>query len=525
MIRNPTKLIYEFGPFRLDPAEHILLREDQPVSLPPKVFEILRLLVANGGHLFEKDELMKAVWPDSFVEEGNLTRNISTLRTALGEGAGDHKYIETVPKCGYRFVEPVREVNGSGTAASPMILEPAARVTDVPNLDQAQDARTSYTNIFARYRGWAIFALAAATLMGLGYGMFSWRAAIAHQPEIKAPQTALGLIKPEASHYYWQARLHTNTENRLENDSAIELLEKAVAADPNFALAYATLAYEYHLRAVALKPEERDEWEAKALAAVNEALKIDPNLPEAHVTRAAMLWGGSKQFNHQQAIAELHRALDLNPGLDEAHHQLGIVYSHIGLLDKGELEIKRAIALEPSNPGAQFRVGVNLLYQSRYQEALDVFRETRKYNRPLWSYQTAFAFFQLGKKEEAAATIAEAFKNSQQDEGGLLTAIEAMLAASDGDTVKAEQKIMKAAELGKNYIHFHHTEYAIASAYAIMNKRTQAMDWLQRTADDGFPCYPLFQRDPNLQNLRQDPHFIAFMAKLKEQWERYRATL
>ena len=527
MITNPTRPLYEFGPFRLDPAEHTLLREGQAVPLAPKVFEILKLLVENSGHLFEKDELIKAVWPDSFVEEGNLSRNISTLRTALGETADDHKYIETVPKRGYRFVARVREVNGNGPAVPPVNLRQTARATDVPNLEHAPDARAASSRIFSGYRAWAIIVLAALTLAAFGYGVFSRRQANAHQPEIKRPQTdsISGSVNSEAAKYYWQAKLHTGTENRLENDAAIELLEKAVAADPNFALAYATLAYEYHLRAVALKPEEGDVWEAKALAAVNQALKIDPNVAEAHVTRAAMLWGGSKQFNHQQAIAELHRALDLNPELDEAHHLLGIVYSHIGLLDKGEEEIRRAIALEPGNPGAQFRVGVNLLYQSRYQEALDVLRETRKYNRPLWSYQTAFAFFQLGKKEEAAATIADAFKNSQQDEGGLLTAIEAMLAAADGDTVKAQQKIMKAAERGKNYVHFHHTEYAIASAYAIMNNRTQAMDWLQRTADDGFPCYPLFQRDPNLQNLRQDPQFIAFMAKLKEQWERYRATL
>src|SRR2546426_9398910 len=111
VISRPGKYFYEFGPFRLDPAEHTLLREGQTVPLTPKVFDILKVLVENHGHLFEKDELMKSVWPDSFVEEGNLTRNISTLRTALGEKP-DEQYIETVPKRGYRFVARVEKLEG-----------------------------------------------------------------------------------------------------------------------------------------------------------------------------------------------------------------------------------------------------------------------------------------------------------------------------------------------------------------------------------------------------------------------------
>ena len=102
--------LYEFGPFRLDPAEHLLLRDGHPVSLTSKVFDILKVLVENSGHLLEKEELMQAVWPDSFVEEGNLNRNISTLRKILGEGLNGREYIETVPKRGYRFVASVRQV-------------------------------------------------------------------------------------------------------------------------------------------------------------------------------------------------------------------------------------------------------------------------------------------------------------------------------------------------------------------------------------------------------------------------------
>src|SRR5258706_16429284 len=94
---------YEFGDFRLDPRERRLLNKGEPVPLPPKVYDTLLVLVENGGHTIEKDELMKAVWPDIFVEEANLTVNISALRKALGEGVPDRRYIETVPRRGYRF--------------------------------------------------------------------------------------------------------------------------------------------------------------------------------------------------------------------------------------------------------------------------------------------------------------------------------------------------------------------------------------------------------------------------------------
>lgn len=118
MGRKPAT-IYEFGPFRLDAAEHLLLRDDQPVSLSPKVFETLLALVEHGGHILGKEELKKLLWPDSFVEESSLTQNISLLRKALGEN-GENHFIETVPKCGYRFIAPVRIINCETAATAPV---------------------------------------------------------------------------------------------------------------------------------------------------------------------------------------------------------------------------------------------------------------------------------------------------------------------------------------------------------------------------------------------------------------------
>jgi Tol biopolymer transport system component/DNA-binding winged helix-turn-helix (wHTH) protein len=121
---NPAKPVYEFGPFRLDPAERLLLRAGTPVSLTPKVFDTLLVLVENGGHLVEKDALMKRLWPDTFVEEVTLARNISDLRKALAEDSNGQKYINTVPKRGYRFVASVTE---AGSQDNDVVLQKHTR--------------------------------------------------------------------------------------------------------------------------------------------------------------------------------------------------------------------------------------------------------------------------------------------------------------------------------------------------------------------------------------------------------------
>src|SRR5215469_10619239 len=101
-----TKHFYEFGPFRLDATDHQLFREGVPLPLTPKALDTLLILIQNSGRTLEKDELMKAVWPDTVVEENNLTQNVSALRRVLGQ---DFPFIETMPRRGYRFVAEVRE--------------------------------------------------------------------------------------------------------------------------------------------------------------------------------------------------------------------------------------------------------------------------------------------------------------------------------------------------------------------------------------------------------------------------------
>src|SRR5882672_3887111 len=111
---------FSFGPFRLDPDERRLLRAGEPVALTPKAFDTLVALVERAGRVVTKDELFGQVWPDAIVEEGTLAQNVFTLRRALGD---ETRYIETVPKTGYRFIQPVARVI---EPVAPVVIEPVA---------------------------------------------------------------------------------------------------------------------------------------------------------------------------------------------------------------------------------------------------------------------------------------------------------------------------------------------------------------------------------------------------------------
>lgn len=113
-MKKPIKELYKFGNFLLDINESTLLKDGKAIILSPKLLDLLLLLVENNGHLVTKDEILNNLWPDSFVEENNLTVNISALRKILGDGEDGNKYIETIPKRGYRFLAKVEKVEDKG---------------------------------------------------------------------------------------------------------------------------------------------------------------------------------------------------------------------------------------------------------------------------------------------------------------------------------------------------------------------------------------------------------------------------
>lgn len=162
--------LYEFGPFRVDAEKETLLRAGEPVALTPKTFQILLVLVRHSQEIVTKDDLLKAVWPDTFVEEANLSRTIFMLRKALGESSQDHKYILTVPGRGYRLAENVQLVADqefSLVAAKHQTIEV-----------QVSDKRSRK------------LAIAAAMVLVLAAGAVTWRF-FRHRPVLSAKDTVV----------------------------------------------------------------------------------------------------------------------------------------------------------------------------------------------------------------------------------------------------------------------------------------------------------------------------------------------
>jgi TolB-like protein/DNA-binding winged helix-turn-helix (wHTH) protein/Tfp pilus assembly protein PilF len=155
--------LYRFGSYALDAEERVLLRDGQPVTLPPKDLETLLVLVERAGHIVKKEELLERVWPGVFIEEGNLARHIFNLRQLLGDGADERPYIETIPKRGYRFIATVQE-----DAAEPTASEVVAAQTSEPAQTTASPGQKK------RFWLWPLALSAALALTAILVSRYFW---------------------------------------------------------------------------------------------------------------------------------------------------------------------------------------------------------------------------------------------------------------------------------------------------------------------------------------------------------------
>jgi len=169
-----TKHLYEFGPYRIDPARRALLRGEESVQLPSKVFETLLVLVQHSPEVVSKDDLLKTIWPDSFVQESNLSQSIFLLRKALGETAQDHRYIVTIPGFGYRFAERVSEI-ADGDPDLVVVSHSIQRVTVEETESPRKNAVVTFS-VFSKVqqRPWNL-VLSATIIAVIAFASVVWR--------------------------------------------------------------------------------------------------------------------------------------------------------------------------------------------------------------------------------------------------------------------------------------------------------------------------------------------------------------
>ncbi|MEA2258693.1 MAG: eukaryotic-like serine/threonine-protein kinase [Acidobacteriaceae bacterium] len=298
--------------------------------------------------------------------------------------------------------------------------------------------------------------------------------------------------------------------------SAVEHLSIAVERDPEFALAHATLSLVCMQMCSEFDPQHA--WLERAEHHCSVALTLDPALPEGHSARAFILWSPAKNFQHADAIASLERVLAAQPNNERAHNRMAAICLHIGRLQEARIAHEQA---QRSNP----KTGSNnleffYLYSGNFASAekaaeawiRDQRRETRY---ALWYYP--LPPLMTGDLDLAEHRLAEGLK--QLPDGPLIISLQGLLHARRGQPDLALQCVRRSLDsASRSFGHNHHTYYQIACVHAILRERHKAMEWLERSVDTGFACWPFFRIDPHLESLREEPEFKRLVADLEHKY-------
>jgi len=328
----------------------------------------------------------------------------------------------------------------------------------------------------------------------------------------------------EAQELVLRARYLSDRTTNSDNQSAIALLERAIVVDPTFARAYAELGSAYVTRLAYVTPDETRELEEKSYSAAEKAFTLDPNLPEVYLARGDLLWTHSHRFAHERAIQEFRRALSLNPKSDQAHRRIARVMVHVGFFEEGRQHADSALAANPSDSQALNSRAQSLLWSGRTEEALAILLSIPGPVLPeLVEANTVFALHGLGRRDEALGYLQKALQKYPDDPSGNLRGIQALLLA-ESDPGRAEG-LIDGVRQRKTANPSHHAAYFAACASARLRNASEAVHWLKEAAASGFPCYSLFARDPNLDPIRSDAGFQAFMSELQKQSTSLRLAL
>ena len=315
-----TRHFYEFESFRLDADNPSLWRGDELVSISPKALEILVLLVEKEGEIVSREDLLETVWKDTFVEEANINYTISLLRKTLG----NKDFVQTIPRHGYRFQAEVKRITQNGNDS---------QVESAQIIEQPKNKRRP---IFFTIALTSVLLLAA-------FLVFSWRNKPSSSPrgEPKANSPAA-----ESLLAYKRGKMildDKDVENREQK--ALDEFQQAVTLDPTSALAYTGLAEAFASKAHLMPNDKSREVFLKANAAAEKALALDGNLFEAFLVRGWIKRNGD--WDWSSAELDLRRAIELNPNSALAHFRYSQLLSNIGRHAEALAEIKRADEIDP----------------------------------------------------------------------------------------------------------------------------------------------------------------------------------
>ena len=412
MQRNVDSRIYEFKGFRLEAGQRRLLYQGQPVPVKPKILDLLLFLVEMRGQLVVKEDLMREIWPDSIVEENNITVSMSILRKTLGDDQLNHQFIETVPRRGYRFLAEVTEVSAEKPAANvprrpdtstesqdetidSLAVFPSQMPGSDPNVEYLSEGITeSIVNMLSRIP--KLRVLACSTVFRFK-GKDLDPQTVGFQLNVKAVMMIrvmrLGeklIIRSELVKVSDGSQLWGEQYNRSPNDilAVQDEIAKAISESLKFKLTRQDQirltkqptdkieAFNLYLRGRYFWNKYNKEWVLKAIDAFKQAIEIDSNYALAYCGLADAYFRLSNvHFQPREVLPKAKeaalKAVEIDENLAEAHSSLALIcvyYEHDWM--RAEKEFRRALELDPYLVSAHQRYGSYLTFMGHFEQSL-----------------------------------------------------------------------------------------------------------------------------------------------------------
>jgi len=365
---------YRFKSFLLNVGERQLFDGDKELQLTPKTFDVLVYLVENAGHLVHKDDLMKAVWPDSFVEEVNVPRSVHHLRKTLRQDNNGNRFIETIPTKGYRFTMPVAKGSDDLPAAIEMRSDevaadrgPAATAVGPP-VQTVKDSDHKKVSNAALSRRPVLIGGFLTFLLVLGSFWFGGVTPFNAGTNGQAPPTS----NAGAYRLFQEGKLILDRRYENNGPEALPKFEEAIKLDPNYALAHVGKA-DAEWRVFIRHTQSHDDI-ARARASINKALALNPANAYAYTVLCRIY--STYDWDFSAAEKACRRAVELDPNSHDAHHELAMLVTQFARHDEALAEIDAAVAIAPTSFNKRNRA-VILFHAKRYGEGIKELEEIK----------------------------------------------------------------------------------------------------------------------------------------------------
>jgi TolB-like protein/Tfp pilus assembly protein PilF len=563
---KPRSVIH-FGEFQLDAAGGELCRQGARLKLQDQPLLILRILIEHPGEIITREELQHKIWPsDTFVDfDHGINNAIKRLREALGDTADTPRYIETLPRRGYRFIgkigretprfrslavlplenlshDPEQEYFADGmtealittlakigelrvvSRTSSMLYKgvrkPLREIARELEVDTIVEGTVLRAGDRVRITAQLIDPMKESHLWAESYDrhlrdILDLQAdvarAVAHEIRIKlTPQEQAQLaqahpVDPEAYEAYLKGRYHWIKRSREGHAQACHHFQQAIAKDPAYATAYAGLADAVSIMGLwgLLSPEEGC---GKATGLALTALDLDHSLAEAHTSLA---WAGFHYgYDFATAEKEFERAIELNPRYATAHHWFGMCLAMMGRYEEGYTELKRALRLDPHWSYIHFGLAFVHWCGRRHDQAIESFEKALELDPSSAQVLAWLGLCYVAKMEfqPAIATMQKSVDISQRAPAPVALLGEAYAAAGVSDEAR---KILDELT-GQRHV----TAYFVSRIYAALGKTEEALKWLETAYREHCEWTVLLKVDPRFDSLRDDARFQDLMRRM-----------